>query len=108
VAGTKIKKVDLCIHIFLYLVLSVSTDDNLEVAALCFNSVSTFILLCVDIYSCRLLYLSTFMLVTVFGYQFSTYPRWPGLFSELASLTLNARVEFRHLFNAWPSSISIT
>ena len=54
----------LSIHIFLCLVLPVGTDDNLGTAALCSNNVSTFILYSVDIYSCRLLYLSTFMLIT--------------------------------------------
>jgi len=51
-------------HIFLRLVLPVGIDDNLGVAALYSNSVPTFILFSADIYSCRLLYLSTFMLVT--------------------------------------------
>jgi len=64
VAGTKIKKVDLRLHIFLCLVLPVGTDDNLGVASLCSN------------FSCGLLYGSIFMLepvlINIKFFDFST------------------------------------
>ena len=52
------------IHIFLCLVLPDGTDDDDDVgnAALCSNSVSTFILFSADIFFCRLFYVSTCML----------------------------------------------